>query len=82
MEREAIYTEESMEKIESTDWDFIGENTQMHLLSPPISGADDSSDSGHGLSCGSKKGDRVLDPFAGCGATLLEALSWSAMRSA
>ena len=33
MEREAIYTEESMEEIESTDWDFMGENTQMHLHS-------------------------------------------------
>lgn len=75
MEREAIYTEESMEKIESTDWDFIGENTQMHLHSlHPYPARMIPQIPARAIELWSKKGDRVLDPFAGCGTTLLEAV--------
>lgn len=75
MEREAIYTEESMEEIESTDWDFMGENTQMHLHSlHPYPARMIPQIPARAIELWSKKGDRVLDPFAGCGTTLLEAV--------
>ena len=31
MKREAIFTSAPIDKLESTDWDFTGEDTQQHM---------------------------------------------------
>ena len=73
--RKDIYTAAALETIESTEWDFIGAKTQQHLHSlhsyparmiPQIPRK--------AILDYTKEGDLVLDPFAGCGTTLLEAI--------
>ncbi len=76
MKREAIFTSAPIDKLESTDWDFTGEDTQqhMHAVHPyparmipqiPLKA----------MELWTREKDTVLDPFSGCGTTLLEAVT-------
>ena len=75
MRREAIYTDETVEDMESGEWDFAGADTQMHMHSlhpyparmiPQIPRT--------AIDRWTEKGDTVFDPFSGGGTTLLEAV--------
>ena len=75
MEREAIYSDEIVKDIETTEWDFIGEDTQMHLHSlHPYPARMIPQISKRAINLWTREGDTVLDPFSGCGTTLLEAI--------
>lgn len=75
MERQAIFTAENINDIESTEWDFIGEETQMHMHSlHPYPARMIPQIPAKAIAAWTKKGDTVLDPFSGGGTTLLEAI--------
>ena len=78
IKRDAIFRNRGSSPINYGDreWDFHNENTQQHLHSlhpyparfiPQIPNL--------AIKKWSKKGDMVLDPFCGCGTTLVEAIA-------
>lgn len=75
MERSAIYSKYKDINGESNDWDFNGEETQrhMHTIHPyPAKMIPQIPDKA--MMMWSKEGETILDPFSGCGTTLLEAI--------
>lgn len=75
MYRDAIYTDAPIEIIGPTDWDFIGEDTQQHMHSiHPYPARMIPQIPSKAMHTWTKEGDIILDPFSGCGTTLLEAI--------
>lgn len=75
MKREAIFTSAPIDKLESTDWDFTGEDTQRHMHSiHPYPARMIPQIPLKAMEMWTKEGDTILDPFSGCGTTLLEAV--------
>lgn len=73
-ERGDIYTDAQIEAIESTEWDFFGEETQGHLHSlHPYPARMIPQIPRKAILRWTGEGDLILDPFAGCGTALLEA---------
>lgn len=75
MKREAIFTNAPIDNLESTEWDFAGEDTQQHMHSiHPYPARMIPQIPLKAMKLWTEKGDTILDPFSGCGTTLLEAV--------
>lgn len=75
MKYNAIYTDMPIEMTGSEEWDFIGEDTQQHMHSiHPYPARMIPQIPLKAMNNWTKEGDTILDPFSGCGTTLLEAI--------
>jgi len=77
MKRNAIFSDEGIEstRVNSLEWDFHNEKTQMHLHAlHPYPARFIPQIPKKALVDWSKPGNSVLDPFCGCGTTLLEGI--------
>jgi site-specific DNA-methyltransferase (cytosine-N4-specific) len=72
--RSAVYSDvNSKQHVNGSDWDFHGENTQQHLHAlHPYPARFIPQIPRKAILDYTKRGDLVLDPFCGCGTTLLE----------